>query len=633
MYCTSCGKKMDMLSKFCPNCGKKAASAKVLQKLTKPILNAIPILYRIYVKLNTLKKLSAPYYGKIARFMPVISGLALAIVMIVTFVIPAYGRRMFDIGMEYISNMRYAEAVHAFSWAIAAGVNGPEINAILGEAYINLGEFERAREHLRSGDDLTPLKLRLLADVYYHEGNEHMHRNTLRELIQITPNDPYAYFRLSSSYRSAGLLENAASVLEGLLARQRNSRAQVELYNIYIESFAVNTSTERAALIRQDVMGAISSAYIESLDVGGGEALSLSPSGRFVAVHSVEDSRRYIDVYELLDSEFRLLTSFRIPVNYLIDPGMIAWSPDETMFAFFNSAAEEFVSDSAIFLCHIIEESIENITDPGADFARYMGPEGVFVIDTLPVFSSDSGYIYFARRTPMGNSLAVVDISSREVRYLAEPPMGGFIDYKIIERAGRVFFSVAGPSNNPLWGIYVYENGSIRQLEIDYDNRLYYLALKEITEDGRFLLYYLTVASQNDSMFFGVVNLETMENVLIYSIEHDIANDAIVAMNRSSVFGAEHRFITRNMGFGHDGRSLVVAEEGLNGQGKVIRRFLLSGSGVGSFVYMSFDSDGAGRFAAARRDMNKGGQWFREVRNGEFLIYDNGFRLLRVAGT
>lgn len=636
MFCTSCGKKMDMLSKYCPNCGRKAEKSGILPGFSKFFEKTAPAISRATDKICHSKKYISPYYRKVAKFVPVVSGIIIACVLTFTLIIPAYGRRMFDIGRDYIENMRYGEAVTAFSQARVAGVRGAELNTFMGEALLNIGEFERAREHLSAeNEEMTPLRLRLLADVWQHEGNDFMYRETLRELIKLTPNDSYAYFRLSAHYREDGLFENAAQVLESLLSRQRNSAAQAELYNIYMESFALNTSAERAAAIRQDAMRALNTAYVESLDVADGAALSLSPSGLFVAVYIEAEGRRNIDVYELSLSEFRPRASFRIPVNYLIDPGKIAWSPDETMLAFFNSGAEEFVSDSSIFICNIPENRIYNLTDPGADFARYMGPEGVYIIDTLPTFSDDSERVYFARRTLMGNWLASADLGGTEVTYLFEPEAGGFIDYKIIERNGRIFFSVVGPSNNPLWGIYVYERGAARKLDFDYDERLYYLALKDITADGRYLLYYLSVASQNDSMLFGVLDLETMESLNIYPQELDIANDAIVAMNRSTVFGTERRFITRNAVFGSDGRSLIVAEDGGETYGKAIRRFSLSagarpGGSVGSFVYLSFDFSGADKFCVPQ--MNKSGVWFGEVRGGEFLVYDNGLRLLRVEG-
>ena len=631
MFCTSCGKKMDMLSKYCPGCGRKAVKAKILPGLDKLFPKAFRVVSKAYAKTSAFKKRMEPYYRKTAKFIPALAGIFMAVILTLTLIIPAYGRRMFELGREYIASMRYKEAVTAFSRASAAGISGPEISALLGEALINIGEFERAREQLLSeGEELTPLKLRLLADVWQHEGDEQMFISTLRELIRLMPNDAYAYFRLSAHYREAGLFENAASVLESLLARRRNPAAQAELYNIYMESFVLNTSTERAALIRQDAMRALNTAYAESLDVGGGRAVSLSPSGGFAAVYVREAGRRYLAVYELRESEFRRVSSFMIPVNYVIDPGMIVWSPDETMLAFFNSGAEEFVSDSSIFICDIIQNRIYSLTDPGADFARYMGPEGVFVLDTLAAFSEDSRTIYFARHTPAGSRLASACLGTGEISYLFEPPAGGRVSYNIIERGGRVFFSVAGDSPNPLWGIYVYEGGEAVRLEFDYDSRLHNLALKEVSGCGRFLLYYLTVASQNDSMFFGVVDLRTMESPAVYPQEHDIANERIVAMNKSSVFGTERRFITRNATFGFDGRSLVVAEDGGEAYGKTIRRFALKGSGVGSFVYLSFDLNGAGAFAVPQ--MNKSGVWFREVRSGEFLVYDEGFKLLRVGG-
>ena len=619
MFCASCGKKIDLLSKYCSGCGKKTAKSKILPYaealFEKP--GRIRSLYKEHIK---------PHHEKIAKLLPPVAGSIIAVALIFTIVIPAYGQRMFEVGREHISESRHAEAEVALRRASAAGINGPEINMLKGYALMNLGELERAREYLLADEEnITPAKLRVLADVWHQEGDGHMYANTLRELIRLTPNDPHAYLRLAAFYKESGLFENAAVTLESLLARQRNSAAKAELYNTYMKSFAVNTSLQRARTIRPEAMDAFNAAHIESLDVGGGQALSLSPSGRYVVVYVMHSGQRYLDVYELLELEFRLTATFRIPLNYVIDSGMIAWSPDETMLAFFNSAAEKFVSDSSIHLCNIPQNQAFNLTDPGADFTRYLSHEGVFIIDSLPTFSQDSQTIYFARQTPQGNWLASIDISGDNLTYLFEPPGGGFVEYKIIERGGRVFFSVAGPGNNPLWGIYMYEDGAAQRLNFYYDNRLYYLALKDITPDGQFMLYYLTVASQNNSMLLGVVNLETMEPVRAYQQEMDSINGQVVAINRSNIFGQDHTFVTRNAIFGNDGRSLIVAEDAGDPYGKVIRRFALSGN-IGSYIYISFDTQGTNDFSVPQ--MNKSGTQFRQIGAREFLIYDNGLKIL-----
>jgi len=625
MFCKSCGKKIDLLSKYCSACGKSTKESKIFPHLEALLKKTgkLATMYKEYIK---------PHHKKIAKFFPPIAGIVVAVILVYTIIVPAYGNHMIEIGREHMAERRYHEAASSFMRAAAVGISGSELDMLKGYTFINLGEFGRAREILENNGENTAASLRLLADVWYHKGDGHMYADTLHELIRLTPNDPHAYFRLSAFYRDAGLFENAANVLESLLARGPNSAANAELYNIYMKSFAVNTSLTRALTVRPSAMEALSSAHIESLDVGGGRALSLSPSGRYVAIYASHDGQRYLDIYELMESEFRLSATFRLPISYTIDPGMLAWSPDESMIAFFNSAAEPFVSDSSIHIGNISDGRVYNLTDPGAEFTRYLSHDGVFVIDSLPTFSSDSQRVYFARRTAKGNWLMSMDISGEALSYHFEPPSGGFVEYKIIERAGRVFFSVIGPGNNPLWGIYVYEAGEAKRLNFYYDNRLYHLALKDITADGSFLLYYLTVASQNNSMLVGVVNLDTMESVRVYNQEMDSVDGRVVAINRSSKFGTYHTFTTRNVVFSRDGRSLFVAEDGGAAHGKAIRRFPLDGPalGVGSFVYLSFDTDGADMFSVP--GMNKSGAWLREVGEGKFLVYNNGFRLLRVAG-
>jgi len=626
MFCKSCGIKIELLSRYCSGCGKSTKESKIL-----PYLEAARTKPKEFI--SAYQKHMKPHHTKIVKFLPPVAGVTLAVILMFSIIIPAYGALMMASGRTHVSYSRYEEAAAAFTRAAAVGVTSPELNTLKGYTFLNLGELERARDILQDdSENANAASLRLLADVWHEKGKTHYYADTLHELIRLTPNDPAPYFRLSAFYRDTGLFENAAHVLESLLARGPNPAAKAELYNIYMKSFATNTSLTRALTVRPSAIEALNSAYVESLDVGSGRAVSLSPSGRYVANYAMHDGSRFLDIYELLEAEFRLSASFLLPRNYIIDPGMIAWSHDETKIAFFNSGAEKFVSDSSIHIGDIMSGHVFNLTDPGADFTRYLIPDGVFIIDSLPSFSADSQQVYFARRTPKGNWLASVDINGDNLTYLFEPPSGGFVDYKIIERDGRIFFSVAGIGNNHLWGIYVYESGDTRRLNFDFDNRLYYLALKDITSDGKFLLYYLTVASQNNSMLFGVLNLETMESVAVYNQVMDSVDGRVVALNRSNKFGTYHTFVTRNAAFSRDGRSLFVAEDGGDFYGKAIRRFPLDSSsvGVGSFVYLSLDNSRAEGFSVPRDTMNMSGNWFREVDGNQFLIYDEGFRLVRM---
>jgi len=626
MFCKSCGKKVEILSKYCSSCGKSTKESKILPFLEAAMQKPgkFASCYRLYI---------VPHHRKITKFFPPVAGVFAAVILVFSVIIPAYGNHMMQSGRYHIYNRRFPEAAAALTRAAAVGFSDAELNTLKGYTFLNLGELERARELLQDDSGETnAASLRILADVWYQKDKPHYYTETLRELIRLTPNDPHAYFRLSAFYTNEGLFENAANVLESLLARGPNPTAQAELYNIYMKSFATNTSLTRALTLRPNAMDALSSAQIENLNVGGGKAISLSPSGRYVAIYATHDSARYLDIYEIQAAEFRLTATFRLPINYVIDPGMLAWSPDEKMVAFFNSAAEKFVSDSSIHIGNIVENRVFNLTDPGADFTRYLVSDGVFVIDTLPTFSADSSRVYFARRTPKGNWLASIGINGDDLTYHFEPPGGGFVEYAIIERGERVFFSVIGPGNNPLWGIYAYESGEARRLNFEFDNRLYYLALRDVTVCGRFLLYYLTVASQNNSMLIGVINLETMEPAMVYSPIMDTMDGRVVALKRSNNFGTYHTFITRNAAFSQDGRSLFVAEDGGSPYGKLIRRFALVGGavGVGSFVYVSFESDGAYNFGVPWEAMNASGAWFRQVSEREFLIYDDGFRLIRM---
>jgi len=620
MFCTGCGQKNEQGGKYCPYCGRKL--------LKKRIINLSPV-GEIFKKTEAhYRRHVLPHHDKIAKYLPMVSEVFAAVLLMINIIIPAYGRKMYDMGKEYIAQMQYGEAVAAFSQAGMAGVSDNQMGLYMGQAYIGLENYDKAKEILtEEGEKTSPERLKLLAEVWRQENNSIMYEATLNELIALAPNDPEGYLKLSEYYREEGLYDNASGILEKLLKRQKNSIASAMLYNIYMESYLNTASAEKGANIKDEAMKALSSAKIESLNINDKTALSLSPKGRFAAIESAEKSHA-VDIYELDGSAFMYHSTFVIPAGYVIDSGMIAWNSDETMLAFYNANGEEFIHDSSIYVYDIPNQELKNLTDPKEDYIHYMVDKEIYLIDSLPCFSEDSKSIYFARKSVKGNWLCSVNINGENLTHLFEPADGGWVDYKIIER-GRIYFSVRGHEKSDTWGIYAYDeaNGA-RRLKFDYDSRYYHLALKDITADGRYLLYYLTVSSQNNSMFFGILDLENMKLTDVYTQDIDSYENKLSALNRSNIFGASRMFITRNAAFSSDGKSIYIAEDGAEAYGKLIRRFPLSG-GSGDFVYISFEKEGAKGFCIPTGE-NKSGVWFAEISAGKFLITDKGLRLLSV---
>jgi len=622
MFCASCGEKIDNSGKYCPHCGKKIQKRQFIDLSLLTIrLKPIVSVYRRYI---------LPHRSKIAKYLPAVCGVFTAAMLMVTIILPAYGSKMYEQGKDYIAKAQYGKAVSAFNQAGIAGIKNSEIDIYKSQAYIGLENYEQAKKILGENSEKSdPAHLKLLADVWHYEGNKMLYEAALSNLVSLTPNDPYAYLRLSDFYREEGLYDNASGILEKLLGRQKSSLAAAKVYNIYMESYLNSTASDKAEHIKDDAMKALSSAKIEYLNIEDSIALSLSPSGKFLA--SLSGNDKAVEIYGLDNSAFIYHSSFAIPAGYEIDPGMIAWSCDESMLAFSNSNAEEYVHDSSIYIYDLAGCSLKNLTDPKEDYVHYMAGREIYLIDSLPCFSADSESLYFSRKSVKGNWLCKVDLDGENLTHLFEPADGGWVDYKIMERKDQVYFSVRGHEKSDTWGIYTYDeaNGA-RRLKFDYDSRYYHLALKDMTKDGRYLLYYLSISSQNDSMYFGVLDLESMKLSDIYKQDIDSYNNKLSAINRSNIFGASRIFVTRNAGFSLDGKSVYIAENGADAYGKTIRRFPLEG-GNGDFAYISFEKEGAETFCIPNGN-NKSGAAFFEISDGKFLINDKGLRLLSING-
>ena len=622
MFCTNCGEKTNDGAKFCPHCGKKI--------LKKSFIKLSPLMDKLKTLESSYRRHVLPHHASIAKYLPAVSGSLAAAMLMVYIIIPFYGAKMYEKGKNHINEAQYEDAVMAFNQAGIVGVKNPEMSIYASQAYIGLKEYDKAKEILTEKSGQTyPATLKLLADVWKYEGNGLMYETTLSELIALAPNDPYAYLKLSDYYREECLYDNASGILENLLKRQKNSEASAKAYNIYMESYLNSSSADKAAVLKDDAMKALSAAKTESLDINNETALSLSPGGRYVAISSTIGKDKAIDIYELNDSAFLHHSTFKISAGYQIDGSLIAWSNDETMLAFSNAAAEEYIHDSGIYVYDITKQSLYNLTDPKEEYIHYMIDKEVYIIDAIPCFSEDSKTLYFSRKSIRGNWLCSVNVDGENLTHLFEPPDGGWVDYKIAERAGIVYFSVRGHEKSDIWGIYAYDEGNgTRRLKFDYNSRYYHLALKDITADGRYLLYYLSISSQNDSMYFGLLDLENMKLLDIYKQDIDSYENKLSAHNRSNVFGTSRMFITRNAAFSLDSKNLYIAEDGLDTYGKTIRRFPLSG-GNGDFIYISFEKQGADSFCIPKGE-NKSGTVFREVSEGKFLVNDKGLRILTI---
>lgn len=154
------------------------------------------------------------------------------------------------------------------------------------------------------------------------------------------------------------------------------------------------TSTASLEITSQDVLGS---------DVG--QALSLSPDGRWVALArpaaSSLESADEICAYPIVTREAPTCVAF---TGEAIAADSVAWSPDSTRFAFTEDLPRRMI-DSDIWVFDRTDAALVNLTDDDVQ-GDLFEVDGIPLSDLAPTWSPDGEQIAFARSgdTPLGES-------------------------------------------------------------------------------------------------------------------------------------------------------------------------------------------------------------------------------------
>ncbi|MBE6012332.1 MAG: tetratricopeptide repeat protein [Lachnospiraceae bacterium] len=601
--CKKCGESLKSDSKFCHRCGRKVN----------------------HFDMDKLKTFIEENKNEI-KLVAVIVPVALCFFIIIDIIIPSYSRLKLAEGINYLKNEEYEKAVTAFSHAETAGAKDQALYTYMGEAYIKTEDYDEAEKALSNAtkERDNPEALILLADVWEYEKNEKMLEETLLKLTELMPNDPRAYIRLSKFYAEKGRYENASEILEALLKRQENKEALQLLYNIYAQSYVKNKSLEKGGTIEEKALSYLKEADIKDLSLYEGEAISLSPKGKYLIARNYSEGREYINVLEKNDYGYSIKNSFKPPSGYQLSFDTIVFSPDESKIAFYNKEAEEYLSDSYIYIYEIENNELYNLTDPKEDYTLFLQDGGVFIIDRIPAFSEDGQRIYFSRHSSKGDGLYEVNLNDKVATKLYEPPAGGTIDYKIIEKNGLIYFSVKDEKGG---GIYTYEDEKASRLNFEYDKAYYDLALWDMSMDGKYLIYYITIASQNNSFFFKVLDIDTMALIDIYPQDIAMIGNKFTSVNYYDTLGKLNTFICKNAVLSPDGERIVLAEENPETKEVFFREISIK-TGNSYFLSILKPKGNPEAVSLAVGELKEENSGFKMLEDGKILFYDQGLKVL-----
>lgn len=604
MNCKKCGESLKSDSKFCHKCGRKVNHF----DLTK--LKAFIEQNKSEIKLG-------------AAVIP----LALCFFIIIDIIIPSYSRLKLAEGINHLKNEEYEKAVTAFSHAETAGAKGEELYTYMGEAYLKTEDYSEAEKALSNAikEKDSPEALILLADVWEYEGNDKMLEETLLKLTDMMPNDPKAYVRLSKLYAEKGQYENASELLEALLKRQDNKEALQLLYNIYAQSYTKNKSLEKGGTIEEKALSYMKEANIKDLSAYEGEAISLSQGGKYLITRTYAEGREQINILEKNNYGYSIKNTFKPPAGYRLSYDTVVFSPDESKIAFYNKDAEEYLSDSYIYIYDIEKNELYNLTDPKEEYRLFLQDGGVFIIDSIPAFSEDGEGLYFSRHSSKGDGLYEANLSSKVVTKLYEPQSGGTIAYKIIEKNGLVYFSVK--DRNGSGGIYTYEDEKAVRLNFEYDKAYYDLALWDISKNGKYLMYYITIASQNNSFFFKVLDMDAMELINVYPQDIAMVGNHFTSVNYYDTLGKLNTFICKNAAFSSDGERIILAEENPETKEVFFREISIK-TGNSYFINILKPKGSAEALSLAIGELKEENSGFKMLRDGKIIFYDKGLKVL-----
>lgn len=619
MYCRNCGEKVPNMSKYCCSCGKRVQhefeSINKIKGLLKRYKNAF------------ISLMKSKGFLKYATILMPVTAVAL---IVFTLIIPAYSNLKLNQGKRYLLEKNYEKAAQAFSHAEISGAKDKETYAYMGEAYLQNNDYENAEKALKNAVkfDNSPEALKLLAEVFEYEGNDTQLEETLRQLITVMPNDPEAYVKLAKIYAEEKRYENAALILESLLKIQDNSEASALLYNIYAQSYLNNKSLEKSKPVEEKANEAMKSISVEDLSVYEGTAINVSPAGKYLLTKTYDKNNPVINIFERKEGTYIKTGSFKPPLNYDLSFDNTVFSENEEKIAFYNGEAEPYVSDSYIYVYDIAEDKLFSISDPKETYSLFLSPDGIFVVDSIPSFSQNGEKLYFGRYSSKATGLYQYDFTNGSLSNLYEPAPGGKIAYKIIERNGKIYFSVSDQNNRAEGGLFVYENGDVKKLKFEYDKMFYDLALWDMSKDGRYLMYFITISSQNSSFYFHVLDLDKMALTSLYPQDIETVGGEFVSVNYYDVLGSLNTYICKNAGFSTDGKNILIAEINTYTNRKIIREISIE-TGNNYFSKIIENNLNVKNFSLGYGNEKNANSGFKQLQTGELLLYDEGLKLIK----
>jgi tetratricopeptide (TPR) repeat protein len=106
---------------------------------------------------------------------------------------PDYPILLDNLGLLYIREQRYPEAIHALESSLRQGANNPDAHINLAEAYEALGRRERAEAELKSAVALAPFNVRArnqLGELYFAEKRYAEAADQFQYSVESVPNSP-----------------------------------------------------------------------------------------------------------------------------------------------------------------------------------------------------------------------------------------------------------------------------------------------------------------------------------------------------------------------------------------------------------------------------------------------------------
>lgn len=126
-------------------------------------------------------------------------------------------QEQYDLGVRYLSEGNYEEAILAFSAAIEIDPKRPEAYVGRGDAYMQTGDPAKAEHDYRMAWELAPDDLdtaEKLTDALIDQGILEEAAGILEELIEKDPSNPDYYDKLADIYDQLGQPDKAEEVLQ-----------------------------------------------------------------------------------------------------------------------------------------------------------------------------------------------------------------------------------------------------------------------------------------------------------------------------------------------------------------------------------------------------------------------------------